>query len=386
MTTGSDTDRLPRCLRIPEVVTDERLAQLLEAPAAALRRGELVAFPTETVYGLGAAAHSATVIARVYDVKGRDGAKPLLFHVASLEAARALTSAWTTTAECLAARFLPGPLTLLLPAAPELNGHPALAGQHAVGIRIPEQRTARMLIELAGVPVCAPSANLSGRPSPTRAADVIADLGSRVDWVVDDGPTAVGLESTVLDLASGPLPRIVRPGAVSAEQLAAALEEAADQVTELPGWYEHLLGGSGSDPGQRHYAPATPVWLFDAQMSACGVDGPDLLRLLRLLGATGIRQAAWILSAETSARLDGLSARLKPPLPPAIWPGNRFVYGRREDHEAAARSLYAALRDLDRGRPDVILIESRQEAVFRDRLEHAAAARIVHGELVPLHL
>ncbi|MDI9498045.1 MAG: L-threonylcarbamoyladenylate synthase [Bacillota bacterium] len=373
------SDGLPRRLTIPGGVTETELQRLLEAPAAALGRGELVAFPTETVYGLGAGAHSAAAIGRVYEVKGRDGAKPLLFHVATLAAARALTSDWSETAECLAARFLPGPLTLILPAAPQLDGHPALAGQGSVGIRIPRQRTALALIGQAGVPVCAPSANLSGRPSPTRAADVIADLGARVDWVVDDGPTAVGLESTVLDLASGPLPRILRPGAVSAEDIAAALIACADPLTKQPGWREQLEGQGGSELRPRSYAPRTPVWLFASTELRTDT---GLLQFCDILREAGIRRAAWYLSDETRARIDVSGARLGPALPAAIWPGSQLVYGPRGDHEAAARQLYACLRDLDRECPDVILVESDGETAYRDRLEHAAVGRIVGGRLV----
>ncbi len=352
---------------------------LLAAPAAALRQGELVAFPTETVYGLGAAAHSAGAIARVYEVKHRDGSKPLLFHVASLAAARSLTAAWTDTAECLAARFLPGPLTLLLPAAPELLGHPALAGQSSVGIRIPEQRTALALIELAAVPVCAPSANLSGRPSPTRAADVISDLGARVDWVVDDGPTAVGLESTVLDLASDPLPRILRPGAVSVERIAAALVACDDPLTRQSDWFVRLEGQPDSDSPQRNYAPRTPVWLFASSELQSDT---ELLRLFDLLHDSGISHAAWYLSAETRAHIETLTRRLDGSVLPAIWPGSQLVYGSRGDHATAARRLYAGLRDLDSEQRDIILVESGGTAAYRDRLEHAASGRIAGGQLV----
>ncbi len=191
-------------------------AAIAEA-AEVLRRGGLVALPTETVYGLGANALEAGAVQAIFAAKERPPRNPVIVHVADAEAARAWAAAWPERAGQLAERFWPGPLTLVLPKRPVVPDI-VTAGGATVGLRVPAHRVALALLKAADVPIAAPSANRSSRVSPTTAAHVLADLEGRIDMILDAGPTSGGLESTVLDLTVEP-PRVLRPGLVSVAQL-----------------------------------------------------------------------------------------------------------------------------------------------------------------------
>src|SRR6185369_9139359 len=181
-----------------------------------LRQGGLVAFPTETVYGLGVHALDRDAVRRLFVAKGRPASDPLIVHVTSLEAARLLASIPDHARE-LAVAFWPGPLTLVMPRSTVVPDE-VTAGLDTVAIRVPAHPVARALIEEAGIPIAAPSANLFSRPSPTRAAHVLDDLDGRIDLVLDGGATTVGVESTVLDLSAA-RPTVLRPGVVTVEML-----------------------------------------------------------------------------------------------------------------------------------------------------------------------
>ncbi|MBN2752201.1 MAG: threonylcarbamoyl-AMP synthase [Rhodospirillaceae bacterium] len=221
-----------------------------------LKRGELVAFPTETVYGLGGNACESQAVAAIFAAKGRPAFNPLIVHVADLAMAQTLT-VFSDAARVLAARFWPGPLTLVLPRR-EATGLSDLvsAGLPSVAIRMPAHPVARAILLAAGCPVAAPSANPSGRISPTSAAHVADGLGNRVAMIVDGGPCAVGVESTVLDL-SGDSPRVLRPGGVTADEIAAVLGCPVDYAPAP------VSGGALLSPGlmTSHYAPGLPVRL-----------------------------------------------------------------------------------------------------------------------------
>ncbi|MBV9405608.1 MAG: threonylcarbamoyl-AMP synthase, partial [Acidobacteriaceae bacterium] len=222
----------------------------LSRAAELLRAGKLVAFPTETVYGLGANALDAAAVGRIYEVKQRPWASPLIVHVADENMARALTAEWPPLAEILARRFWPGPLTLVVKkaeAVPDL----VTAGLDSVGVRMPAHPVALDLIRRAGVPVAAPSANRFSEISPTTAEHVRAGLGSAVDWIVDGGATEVGIESTVVALHRNP-PTILRPGMISQRELEEATGVVWDREVDLP----HIAESPGLHP--RHYAPHTP--------------------------------------------------------------------------------------------------------------------------------
>jgi L-threonylcarbamoyladenylate synthase len=222
--------------------------EAIERAAAALRAGALVAFPTETVYGLGADATSARAIAALYEAKGRPRFNPLIVHVMDRDAAAALAQ-FTPAAERLAAAFWPGPLTLVLAKQPDCSvAELATAGLDTVAVRVPSHPVAQALLHAAELPIAAPSANRSGHVSPTTAAHVEADLGDRVALILDGGPAPLGLESTVVD-ATGAEPVVLRLGAVAREDLARAF-----------GRPVAVAGGDPSQPASpgmlaRHYAP-----------------------------------------------------------------------------------------------------------------------------------
>lgn len=226
----------------------------IAAAAALLRAGKLVAFPTETVYGLGANALDRAAVRRVYEVKGRPSGSPLIVHVESAAQARALAAEWPSTAEHLAQWFWPGPLTLVLPKTAAIPGE-ATGGLPTVGLRMPAHPMALELIREAGVPVAAPSANRFTGLSPTRAEHVRLSLGDDVDLILDGGATVVGIESTVLSLA-GERPAILRLGSITQEEIEARIGPVEVACAAQ-------AGGAHASPGQhpRHYAPRTRLLL-----------------------------------------------------------------------------------------------------------------------------
>ncbi|WP_170415181.1 L-threonylcarbamoyladenylate synthase [Ruegeria atlantica] len=228
-----------------------------------LRQGLLVAFPTETVYGLGGDARNGEAVAGIYAAKGRPSFNPLIAHVASVEAAQRFVM-WSDQAEALAAAFWPGPLTLVLPLRPG-HGMSSLvtAGLETLAVRVPAHPAARVLLSEFDGPVAAPSANPSGQISPTTAAHVLSGLNGRIAAVLDDGPCGVGLESTIVGLAGEPT--LLRPGGVALEQIEAVLK------TQL---HHHLPGDVLNAPGQlqSHYAPDAPV-----RLNASAAQGDEVL-------------------------------------------------------------------------------------------------------------
>jgi L-threonylcarbamoyladenylate synthase len=222
--------------------------------AELIRSGELVAFPTETVYGLGANALDPAAVEKIYIAKGRPRESPLIVHVDSVEMARGLVRKWPEHAQALAEKFWPGPLTLVLPKKPHVPDR-VTAGLDTVGIRMPANSLARALIHEAGVPLAAPSANRFTELSPTTAEHVRASMGDRVATILDDGPTTVGIESTVLSLATSE-PVLLRPGMVTPAQIEAVIGSIT--VAQLP-----APGSAHAAPGMyaRHYSPKTPLLL-----------------------------------------------------------------------------------------------------------------------------
>ncbi|MGA7557321.1 MAG: L-threonylcarbamoyladenylate synthase [Terriglobales bacterium] len=235
--------------------------------ARLLRAGRLVAFPTETVYGLGANALDAEAVARIYAVKGRPGTSPLIVHVASIAMAQSLVADWPEIADHLARRFWPGPLTLVLekrrgkPEEQEQSAIPDIvtAGLSTVGLRMPAHPIALALIQAAGIPLAAPSANRFTELSPTSAGHVRSSLGNDIDCILDGGPCSVGIESTVLSLAgtqSGFKPMLLRPGGISRT----ALEAIVGPMVSA----NEVQAGAHPAPGMhpRHYSPRTPLYLM----------------------------------------------------------------------------------------------------------------------------
>lgn len=291
----------------------------LDLAAEILRQGGLVAFPTETVYGLGASAFLPDAAKRIYEAKGRPSDNPLIVHLAAPEQAEDI--AFTSPAYYkLAKAFMPGPLTVILPKKDVIPDE-VTGGLDTVGIRVPSDPTANKLLSLCKVPVCAPSANLSGRPSTTTAAHVIADLYGKVDVVVDGGESEIGLESTIVALGEGVI-KMLRPGAVTKEMI----EELGFSVELDKAILEKLADGERPQaPGMkyRHYAPIAEVTLFDGDESHVSS---------RLAEYANIDGAVILCYNEDEALTD---------LP------NALVIGRRADQSNTAHRLFAILRELD---------------------------------------
>jgi L-threonylcarbamoyladenylate synthase len=316
---------------------------LLDRAAAMLRDGHLVAFPTETVYGLGAHALDPAAVARIYAAKGRPAYNPLIVHVPDVAAARRLTREWPEAADRLAARWWPGPLTIVLPKAASVPDS-VTAGLDTVALRIPAHPVALALLRAAGIPLAAPSANRSGQVSPTAAAHVARSLGGRVPLILDGGLCEVGIESTVVDLSVVP-PQLLRPGMVSQRELE---EELGPLALAGPAQHEQ---SARSSPGmlERHYAPAAAVLLFETGSE------PELRSAVEAVRQRGRQVGA-------------LVRNLKPRADRTIvLPDEPAGY---------ARALYQALHNLDGAGVELILIErapaGSEWAAVRDRLERAA--------------
>lgn len=246
--------------------------------AEIIKRGGVVAFPTETVYGLGADAYNADAVAEIYRAKGRPSDNPLIVHIADTEQAEGLVTEFSDAARAVAKAFMPGPVTLILPKSPAVP-NAVSAGLPTVGIRMPSHEVARAFIRECGVPIAAPSANVSAHISPTSAAHVYEDLKGRIPLIIDGGECGVGIESTIIDLSSN-VPTILRPGAVTEEMLTEVLGE----VTTFRGEVKVAKA-----PGMKykHYAPKCDTVVADgpdaaaAEYAARRAEGKRYLILAR---------------------------------------------------------------------------------------------------------
>lgn len=307
---------------------------VIRRAAEVIRSGGLVAFPTETVYGLGANALDPAAVARIFEAKGRPATNPVITHVSETSDVLNVAANWPETAAKLAARFWPGPLTLVVPKGSRVPPI-VTAGGPTVAVRCPNHAVAHAIIREAGVPIAAPSANRSTELSPTRAEHVLKGLNGRIDLLLDGGPCPGGLESTVVDV-TGEVPRLLRPGLITVPML----ESVCGRV-EIGAKDE----GVSRSPGQmaKHYSPRTPLRL---------IDGDDLVDDLLEAQSAGRRVGTFMFS----------------------WgKGNRLP----DDPEQAAALLYETLHQLDQSGFDLILVElppdTPEWAAIRDRLIRAAS-------------
>ncbi len=333
-----------RPTRVLKVDAERPDTDALDEAAEVLKRGGLVAFPTETVYGLGADATNAEAVARIYEAKGRPATNPLIVHGADVGAIRPAVSTWPRTAAYLSRRFWPGPLTLVLPRSPSIPDV-VTAGQRTVGVRVPDSAVARQFLTRVNRPVAAPSANRSTGVSPTRAEHVLHDLDGKIDLILDAGPTSVGIESSVLDLTSEP-PRLLRPGAITSGQIVAVLG------VEIRGAEPRAESGEAyTSPGQMevHYAPRALVVLID----------PASIHVHPWPSAAGLRYTLLV----AGHRLEPV---LGAPVDRVDW----------LDSEQAARELYATLHRWDAEHFDMIyvVLPPKEDAwhAVRDRLWRAS--------------
>jgi L-threonylcarbamoyladenylate synthase len=334
----------------------EQSMEAIRCAAAILQTGGVVAFPTETVYGLGADASNVAAVEKIFAAKGRPADNPLIVHFGGMEQLGTLVREIPPRAYLLAGHFWPGPLTMVLPKSESLPGI-VTAGLHSVAVRIPAHPLALALLREASLPVAAPSANLSGSPSPTTAAHVIADLAGRIDAILDGGACSIGVESTVLSLLEG-TPAILRPGGVTWEMLRAVLGEEIVDLSDSNGEFK----GTPPAPGMkyRHYAPTVPLYLVEG-----GRGGGELIVSLLADLRRQMMRPGLLLSAETAQHF---SSYENIPLE---------VLGSRKHPALMASRLYAALRRLDDGAVDIILAEGFAEAemgrVLMNRLRKAAS-------------
>lgn len=291
----------------------------IERTAEIIRRGGLAVFPTETVYGLGGNGCDAEAARKIYAAKGRPSDNPLIIHLASAEDA-AKYAVTCPLYERLARAFMPGPLTVILPKR-DCIPHSVTGGLDSVAIRVPSHPVAHALCEAAGVPIAAPSANLSGKPSPTSAAHVIADLDGRVDVILDGGDCEIGLESTIVKVDGDTL-TLLRPGAVTCDALSLVCADVriADAVTKQLAEGERPLS-----PGMkyRHYAPTAPLVLLE---------GEDARVLEFLKGEQASKRCAILCYDEEYN---------------ALKPENLISVGQKDDPAAQAKRLFSALREAD---------------------------------------
>ncbi|MCI0486510.1 MAG: threonylcarbamoyl-AMP synthase [Blastocatellia bacterium] len=321
----------------------------IEWAASIIRGGGLVAFPTETVYGLGADATRESAIQKIFKAKDRPADNPLIVHVSDREMLSLVARNISREAEVLIERFWPGPLTLVLERKAEI-ARSVSAGLPTVAVRMPKNKVALELIRRSRVPIAAPSANRSGRPSPTSAAHVARDIGGRIDMILDAGRTTIGIESTVLDMTVSP-PVILRPGWITREMLAGVLGKVENAASE-----EELRRSPGTR--HRHYSPRARVVLIE-RASPQFIAG--LLARFLESGPVG-------LISHTVVDIEN------PDLEKIVL---------EETAAAYARSIYSRLRELDEKNLSVIVVEGIDErgegAAVMDRLRRAAS-EIIEGD------
>lgn len=318
-------------------LTQEDRAVLAEA-AAVLREGGLVAFPTETVYGLGANALDETAARRIYEAKGRPSDNPLIAHIADFEALAPLTAEIPEAGRKLAEAFWPGPLTMVFKKSGVVP-HGTTGGLETVAVRMPSDPVARELIRLAGVPIAAPSANTSGRPSPTRAEHVLQDMDGKIEMIVDGGPVGIGVESTIVDV-TGEIPTLLRPGAVTMEMLRSVVGETAVDPA-ITGPMRADIKPKAPGMKYRHYAPKADLTLVEGETDAV-VSRINALAAEKL----GAGQRVGIICTEET----------KDRYPAGILKS----IGMRANEATVAHNLYAVLREFDDLEVDCIFSESFQ--------------------------
>ncbi|TFD96984.1 L-threonylcarbamoyladenylate synthase [Jeotgalibacillus sp. R-1-5s-1] len=321
----------------------------LEEAAHFLQRGHVVAFPTETVYGLGADATSDAAVKGIFEAKGRPSDNPLIVHISSLDELDSLVAEVTDIEEQLMKAFWPGPLTIIFPKKEGVFSNLVTADLNSVGIRMPAHPVALELIRLAGKPLAAPSANTSGKPSPTTADHVAKDLTGRVAGIVDGGETGVGLESTVIDCTVSP-PMILRPGGVSKEEI----ERCIGEVDIDPSLKKEDAPRS---PGMKytHYAPTAPMFLVK--------DARSIQEHINTFVAEG-KKVGVLVTRETAVNLSADFVR---------------VCGSKTQLDEVARQLYGGIRSFNDTDADVILAETYPDdgigRAIMNRLEKAAGQK-----------
>ncbi len=318
-----------------------------------LKNGDIVAIPTETVYGLAANAYDRNAVAKIFAAKGRPQDNPLIVHISKLEDLAGLVSEIPESAYILAEKFWPGPLTMIMKKNESIPDE-VTAGLSTVAVRLPSHPHARAVIDAAGVPLAAPSANLSGKPSPTTAQHVMRDLSGKIPMIIDGGECEVGLESTVISLATE-TPMLLRPGGVTLKQL----RDALGRVDVNPKVLEEVADDEAvASPGMKykHYAPSAPVIIINGNEDA----------FFRYVKEQSLQKNVAVLCFEEEASLF------------EELPVTTVSYGKLSEPSELAHGLFAALRKLDEISPDIIYAREPEcndgiELAVVNRLSRAAA-------------
>lgn len=342
--------------RLVKIDPEEPNMELIEDAARIIREGGTVAFPTETVYGLGANGLDAQAVARIFQAKGRPSDNPLILHIATMNELRPLVREINDNAVKLIRLFWPGPLTLVLPRSGQVPDE-VTGGLDTVAVRMPDHIIAQLLIATAGVPIAAPSANLSGRPSPTYAQAVWEDLNGKIDMLLDGGSGGMGVESTVLDL-TGDIPVLLRPGGVTLEELCEVLGEVALDLSLT------AESAQPKSPGMKytHYAPRAKVILIESRKPITAKAMQHFVDTERLQGKrVGVLATREIAS---SVRADVIN-----------------IMGSACQPLSIAAGLFRALRDFDHTDVDVIYAEGISEEgiglAIMNRLRKAAGHNVI---------
>ncbi|KAI0089174.1 DHBP synthase RibB-like alpha/beta domain-containing protein [Irpex rosettiformis] len=374
-------------------VADSKTLEALQDAASLLQDQEVVAFPTETVYGLGALALDPVAPGRIFTTKGRPADNPLIVHVSS-EAMlyRLLPKSYKLplSYQILLRHFWPGPLTLLFPTDGSIVPSIITANQPTVAVRMPSHPVARALIAITGAPIAAPSANSSGKPSPTRAEHVFRDLEGKLDLILDGGPCDVGLESTVVDgLGKDGNIRVLRPGGVTVEDIERVLAQDWQGTTAIPrvlvhrrDYQDEAMEHAPTTPGMkyRHYSPAVPVVLLQSASISSPPTGIELISVAKLVSFLKDRVTehegelrVGVLAPSDSPLWDKL-----PNIPGISW--NRYALGPLSEPSITARRLFDGLLSLEASGAHIILIEAiaeeREGLAVMNRVKKAAGETV----------
>lgn len=341
-------------------LTEREMWTAIDVCAEIIKKGGLVAFPTETVYGLGGNALDADVSKKIYAAKGRPSDNPLIVHICDIKDLYKVAGEVTEAALRLADRFWPGPLTMILKKKPVIPDE-TTGGLDTVAVRMPSHQLSLGLIKAAGVPIAAPSANSSGRPSPTTAEHVLQDLDGRIDAVIDGGAVDIGLESTIVDL-SGDIPTLLRPGYITVSMIS----EVIGDVDRDPTLDNGVSGGmKPKAPGMmyRHYAPNGDMVIVSGGTQAV-ID-----RINEFVREHDPNETAVITTRENEGAYCGCMVE---------------CMGERRDEQSVARQLYAVLRKMDEYNIKYIYVESFESGELGDaimnRLLKAAGYKVIHAE------
>ena len=333
-----------------DTFTDEQLAEA----GAVIRAGGLVAFPTETVYGLGGNALDPQASEKIYAAKGRPSDNPLIAHIADMEGLYEIAKDISPKAEAIAKKFWPGPLTIVLNKK-DIVPKKTTGGLDTVAVRMPSDKIANALIRMAGVPIAAPSANISGRPSPTKAEHCIEDLSGKIEMIIDGGEVNIGVESTIID-ATGEEICLLRPGAITVEML----KEVVGEVSIDPAITGPMAAGvKPKAPGMKykHYAPKADLTIITG-------DNEKVVEKINELVAKSDKKCGIIATKENAASFANAPAILK-------------IIGTRADETTVRHNLFAVLREFDETDAELIYSEGFADMAIMNRLKKAAGYSIM---------